>query len=465
MSKVLFVYPNKEGYPIIPLGISIIAGVLKHSGHAVDVFDITFMMKERIDQKAREKTGVVKKVDVEKYWGRGDNLDVEGEFKKKILSFHPDIIAFSIVENNYGCARWMFNIAKKTSNALMVVGGTFPTVAPDFFINDNNVDVICCGEGEDAMQELAQKIDSRQDISHIPNLIIKKEGNIFKNAFRPYYQWDPLIFQEWGIFDKRHLLKPFMGKMWKTGFFEMSRGCPFRCTYCANRVYQRIFQCLGKYRREKPIESAISEIEYMKKKYNLELVFFNDEHFLLMSPERFNEFCAKYSDRVGLPFFIQTRAENLLNEEWVRRLKEVGCITVGIGVESGNEKIRKELLDKMIPNAVYEKAFANCRKFKIRTTAYVMIGLPFETEEDILMTAEFCKKLNAESIAISIFAPYYGTELRDVCVNNRFMEDRYYENISVNDASILKMPQLSKERLGELYYNFNEIVYGKNNAL
>ena len=166
-----------------------------------------------------------------------------------------------------------------------------------------------------------------------------------------------------------------------------------------------------------------------------------------------------------MPFFIQTRAENLLNEEWVRRLKEVGCITVGIGVESGNEKIRKELLDKMIPNAVYEKAFANCRKFKIRTTAYVMIGLPFETEEDILMTAEFCKKLNAESIAISIFAPYYGTELRDVCVNNRFMEDRYYENISVNDASILKMPQLSKERLGELYYNFNEIVYGKNNAL
>jgi radical SAM superfamily enzyme YgiQ (UPF0313 family) len=459
MSKVLFVYPNKEGYPIIPLGISVIAGILKHSGHTVDVFDVTFMVKERIDHKAREEKGEVKKVDVEKYWGQGQAVDIENEFKKKISSFLPNIIAFSIVENNYGCARWMLDIAKKNSSALMVVGGSFPTIARNFFINDKNVDVICCGEGEYAMQKLAQKIDSGQDISHIPNLIVKK-GKIFENAFGPYYRWDPIIFQEWEIFDKRHLLKPFIGKMWKTGFFEMSRGCPYGCTYCANRVYQKIFQCLGKYRREKPIESAIFEIEHMKKKYGLELIFFNDEHFLLMSQERFNEFCDKYSDRVGLPFFIQTRADTLLDEKRVSRLKEAGCITIGIGVESGSEKIRKELLDKMIPNATYERAFANCRKFKIRTTAYVMIGLPFETEKDIFTTAEFCKKLDAESIVVSIFAPYYGTKLREVCVNNCFMEDRYYENISINNASILNMPQLPKEKIEELYYKFNSLVYG-----
>ena len=148
MSRVLFVYPNKEGYPIIPLGISVLAGILKYHGYLVDVFDVTFMMSERIDHKAREKTGVVKEVDVEKYWGAGGKIDINGEFRKKILSFQPDLIAFSIVENNYGCARGLFKVAKEVTKAPIIVGGIFPTIFPGFFIEDENVDIICMGEGE-----------------------------------------------------------------------------------------------------------------------------------------------------------------------------------------------------------------------------------------------------------------------------------------------------------------------------
>lgn len=461
MSKILFVYPNKESYPIVPLGISVLAGVLKHYGHEVDVFDITFMMPEKLDHKAREKTGVVIKTDVEKYWGTGDRVNIEEVFKKKIQLYQPDIIAFTIVENNYGCARWLIQIAKQASSAMVIVGGPFPTVASEFFIQDPNVDIICIGEGEYALLELANRLALKKSIKDIPNFIVKNAGRIFKNNPGPYYTWDPLIFQEWEIFDKRHLMKPFIGKVWKTGFFELSRGCPFHCTYCENQAYQRIFQCLGKFRREKPVETAIREIEFMKNKYSLELVFFNDEHFLLINDERFEEFSKKYKDRIGLPFFMQSRAENLLNEDRVARLKDIGCATIGVGVESGNEKIRSEILNKKIPNAIFEKAFANCNKYNIRTTAYVMMGLPFETKENILETAEFCRKLQAPSIAISIFAPYHGTPLRELCVKNGFIEDRYYENISVNYSSILKMPQLPDETLKELYYSFNDLVYGK----
>ncbi len=82
MSKILFVYPNKEGYPIIPLGISVLAGALKHYGHKVDLFDITFMMPKKLDLLAREKVGTVKKVNVEKYWGSGDRVDINKEFRR-----------------------------------------------------------------------------------------------------------------------------------------------------------------------------------------------------------------------------------------------------------------------------------------------------------------------------------------------------------------------------------------------
>lgn len=460
MSKVLFVYPNKEGYPIIPLGISVLAGILKRENHTVDLFDITFMVSERLDHNAREKTGVVEKVSVEEYWGAGYEFDISKEFKNKILSFDPDLIAFSIVENNYGCAKELFKIARKVTKQPIIVGGIFPTIAPEYFINDENVDIICLGEGEYPLLELANKLDRNEDITSICNLILRKDGNIIKNGFSKYQDWEPLTYQDWDIFDKRHLHKPFMGKMWKTGFFEMSRGCPFNCSYCANHIYQNLFKTLGKYRREKPIEYCMKEIEHMKRIYDLELVFFNDENFLMMSEKRFEEFCTKYKERINLPFFIQTRAENLIDHEKVQVLRKCGCITIGIGVETGSEKIRKELLNKNTPNSVYMKAFENCNKCGIRTTAYVMIGLPFETEEDILLTADFCRRLKTKSIAMSIFAPYRRSVLHNVCVKEGFIKDEYYEDISVNCSTILKMPQLPKEKLEELYYNFNTLVYG-----
>lgn len=461
MSKLLFVYPNKEGYPIIPLGISILSGILKNAGHKVELFDVTFMVPTRSDHDAREKTMVVKKVDVERYWGKGDSFNIEEEFRRKMLSCNPDLIAFSVVENNYGLARRLFKVVREISNTPIIVGGVFPTVATDFFVGDKNIDIICIGEGEYSILELANRLDYKKEIFDIPNLIIKSTGKLTPCYFAKYYDWEPFVFQDWDIFDERHLFKPLDGKMWRTGLFEMSRGCPFKCSYCANHIYQGIFKDLGIYHREKPIKYVIEEIEYMKNRYSLELVFFIDENFMMMSEDRFAEFCLKFKERIKLPFFIQTKAETLLEERKVGMLKDANCITIGIGVESGNEKIRSMLLRKPTSNHIYKKAFNNCNKYKIRTTAYIMIGLPFETEEEILESINFCKELNTESIALSIFAPYHGSELYDLCVKKGFIEDKYNEEISVNYSTILNMPQISKKRLEGLYYNFNSLVFNK----
>lgn len=460
MTRILFVYPNKEGYPIIPLGISVLAGILKSSGHEVDLFDATFMMPKRLDHEAREKTGVVLKTDIGRYWEGADSQDIFTEFSKKISLFAPDIIAFSVVENNYGLASKLIDVVKNVCNIPIIVGGIFPTVAPEFF-KQKKVDYICIGEGEYALSELARRIGKGEPTDNIDNLMVRKGDEYIENGLHAYYDWQPFTLQNWSIFDKRHLMKPFMGKVWRTGFFEMSRGCPFNCTYCANHVYQKIFMHLGKYHREKPIDFVMREICYMKIKYELELVFFNDENFMMMPDERFREFCEKYKKLVNLPFFIQTRAETLVDERKVRMLKEAGCVTIGIGLESGNRKMREKILNKYIPDSIYMKAFENCNKYGIRTTAYVMIGLPFETEENIIETAEFCRKLKVPSIAISIFAPYHGTELRDMCVKNGFIKDEYDENISVNYTTTLNMPQLTKEKLEELYYKFNGMVYNQ----
>ena len=87
-----------------------------------------------------------------------------------------------------------------------------------------------------------------------------------------------------------------------------------------------------------------------------------------------------------------------------------------------------------------------------------MLGLPFETEELIWDTINFCRKIRPKSYSMSIFAPFYGTKLRDVCVENGFMENRFHEDITMNYYSILDQPHLSGQTLQELYYNFNNLV-------
>jgi radical SAM superfamily enzyme YgiQ (UPF0313 family) len=181
-----------------------------------------------------------------------------------------------------------------------------------------------------------------------------------------------------------------------------------------------------------------------------------------MKKERLIKFCDEYQRKINLPFFIQTRADSLLAEERVERLRDAGCITIGIGVETGNEEFRKNVLNKNISNDIYEQAFRNCHKYNIRTTANIMIGLPFEPEENIIESADFCKKIEAKSVSLAIFAPYYGTELRTICVKNGYIDDKYYDNIAIINHSILKMPQISQEKIEELYYKFSELVYGNS---
>jgi len=457
MSRILFVYPNKEAYPIIPIGISILSSVVKREGHEVGLFDTTFMFGKRFDLDARTKSKTVEEVSVDKCWGLGNEGNVDSNFKEKIRIFRPDIIAFSIVECNYSFAKKLFSIAKKESDAYIVVGGSFPIIAPEFFLDDENIDFICVGEGEYALVELIKNIKEGRIDDKLPNIISRHSKTV--GSFYPYYNWIPATFQNFGLFDERHLLKPFMGKIHRTGFFEMSRGCPYKCAFCANEVLQKVYRGIKGYHRERPMEQIIKEIEYMADKYNLNLIFFSDETFMLMSAKRFQKFCVEYKRRIDLPFFIQTRADTLLNENRVRMLKKTNCISIGVGLETGSYRLRKEVLNKSIPDDIYIEAFRVCHKFNIRTTVGVMLGLPTEVEEDMQASIDFCKKLKPGSINISIFSPYHGTSLRKLCIDKHYIEDVYDDTMSISRPSILNMPQLSKETIDEYFYKFVDEVY------
>lgn len=426
--RVLFIYPNVGTELRIPLAISILIAKIRQAGHEVKLFDTTFLGEFHTDNEAMEKLGTHKKTNLNELVGETCG-DPKKELKKVIKSFKPDLICASLVERNFNTAKELLSGVETP----VLVGGIMPSVAPDYVKKQDWVDYICEGEGEDFILDFLKdpKTTSRRltDINSIPE-------------------------QDWTDFDKRHLLKPFMGKVYRGGAFELSRGCFKSCSFCVAPKLRERARGLGCYHRTKDPEICIREIEHKIKDYDLNMVSFGDTDFLAGVPKiKMTEFLNKYTYRCKVPHTIQTSVQTLLDEDILKLLRKSQCCAVSVGVESGSEKIRKEVMKKIIPTEMIKRAFDLCRKHELRVTANYMMGLPFETEDDARQTIVLNRIINPPSVAVTFFTPFMGTELYDVCI-----KEGYYKPFKENvyDYPPLDMPQLKPDRIKGLVKEFTD---------
>ena len=341
-------------------------------------------------------------------------------------------------------------------NGLVAFGGVHSQVSPEETIAMPLIDIICLGEGEHAMLELADAIQENRDFTGIKNLWVKTGGNIHKNSLREFQPLDELLFYDWSLFDCQ-FYKPFLGKLYKCGHYELSRGCPYNCHYCTNTYLKELFRACGPHHRERGIGRAILELEHLKLEYGLQMLKFWDESFLAMRKERLEEFAGQYKSSIDLPFIIQTRPETISDSK-VALLKSAGCVAISMGIESGSKRIRDTVLNRPMADEVTINAFKTVKKFGIRTSAFNMIGLPFETEEDIRETVELNRKADPDSVGVSFFYPFKGTKLREICEKEGFIGKDSHE-INIREGSMLDMPQLGKERLNELRKLFDKRLW------
>ena len=166
--------------------------------------------------------------------GHHCNLVIVSESKnylQDISHYQPDLIGFSTMT---GPHKWVIETAnriKKHFDKPIVLGGAHPTFFPEI-IQEPSLDIICIGEGEFAVLDLANKLDSSADISNIKNLWIKKNGHVFKNDLRPLVEnLDALPFPDRALYDDCEILRSVPAMKFLTG-----RGCPYRCGQIARRL-------------------------------------------------------------------------------------------------------------------------------------------------------------------------------------------------------------------------------------
>ncbi len=458
--RVLLVYPNPEGYGGIPNGLALLSGTLRDAGFDTKCFDTTFLNSAPKTHFYRQKHGGMMKVDHTQFWGEW-TPDLAGKipelFSMTIEEFQPDLIAITLVDVCYHFSMDLLTKIKAQVDIPIVAGGVTVTMSPELIISNDCIDAICLGEGEDPLVELANCIVEGKDYSRIANLWVKKDGKLIKNPLRALKDMNQLSDQDWSIFDLRHYYKPYCGTFRRTGFFELARGCPFNCSFCITASLRRIYGKLGKFLRTRSVDKTLDEVVAVKDKYDLELIFFIDDNFLGMPEDRFDYFCQEYKKRVDLPFYIQTRSETV-REDYVKKLKDINISTIAIGVEHGHEELRRIYLNRKMDNANLERAFNIVHKYGIRSTANIIIGMPYEEEGMFAETLKLLRKIQPKSVSINYFQPYRGTLMRDWAVELGYIDK---DHIIDESNTCLDMPEFRKERIIHYYENFSKYLDGE----
>lgn len=266
---------------------------------------------------------------------------------------------------------------------------------------------MCAWEkGEDAATDLARAIEGDGDPTQIPNLWMKRDGQIISNPVRPLIQnLDGLPFPDRTYYDRYPLTARETSKNFMSG-----RGCAFKCNFCANHTLQELYHGKGRYVRFRSQENVIEEIEQVRSRYPVRFVGFSDD-ILIINKKWLFPFLELYRRQIGLPFLSTVRA-NLVDEEIVKALKESGCISCVFGVESGVERIRNEVLAKGVKDEEIYEAARLFKKYRIRFGTYNMVGLPGETVEDAFQTVKINARIRADFPWCSVLQPYPGTQIR-----------------------------------------------------
>ena len=461
-ARVLFLYPNERGMSTIPPSIAVLSQILKDEGHLTSIFDTTFYKfddeltledSDEVKAKALENRSILDRDDDELHFKKTTRSAVN-DFRKAIKDFEPDLIAVSCTETTF--LRGMKLIDETRDLAIKnVFGGVFPTFAPELVMKYQNVDMVCVGEGENAIIDLANSISNKEDYSNVTNLWIRQEyGEIIKNSVSRPVDIDELPpITDIGLFGEKRFYRPMGGKIRRLLPVETHRGCPYTCSFCNSPAQNRLygdgdFLKGMSFFRKKRMDLVREEIENHIKKYNVEYIYFWADTFLAWSEKEFDEFCEVYS-KIKLPFWCQTRIETITEDKF-KRMKEIGLDRITFGLEHGNEKFRRDVVKRDYSNEDAIKKIKIVEKLGITFSVNNIIGFPDETRELAFDTIELNRQFNSDNTSCSIFVPFHGTELHELCVKKGYIDQDTICAISNSGESLLTMPQWDKKDMTRL---------------
>lgn len=406
-----------------PLGLASLTAYLKVQGYEVDLLDMQGLLMDST------------------------------ELARTISERKPDLIGVTAMTTTLPSA---LKVAKLGRNLLpeakIVLGGVHPTLDPAGVLANIDVDFVIRGEGEKALAGLVAALNGQGSIKDVEGLcyrdenviIIKDKVLILDQNSLPGPDYEAFPVERY--IEHNQLLRDIRGIS-----MLVSRGCPFPCSFCA------VHQTMGRKWRIKSPELVVEQMLALKNKYRLDGIWFKDSIFNL-NKEWTEAFAAELIERkANIAWQANTRVD-LIDEEELKIMKNAGLVQLDLGIESGSPNSLVKLKKGITVEQIKEKVKL-AQKY-VKVFGFFMIGLPGETEEDVLQTFQLAKELELDRSTWSIYSPLPGSNFYDDLVKEGKIEPYLldYERIHFTEA-YEGICQIPSERLKELYQQINNYFY------
>lgn len=377
----------------------------------------------------------------------------EDETRARIISYKPDLVGITCPFSlRYKYALAIAKLVKNIDpNIITVMGGTHPTIFPDDAVQNELIDYVIIGEGENNFLSLIKQIEFRRSASeskfNVDGCAFKFNGNtklIPKLNFIEELDLLPLPARDLLPLEfylrKCTILYGFGAGRCAT--IITSRSCPKRCAYCS------MYLSHGPRWRGRSAENVFEEIKLLIRDYNVNELFIYDDNFTF-SKDRVMKLCELFlSHRVNIKWSTPNGvAAEKLDEELLTMMKKAGCVNICIGVESGNDFVRNKIIKKGLSESTIANVLRICKKINLPITGFFILGIPGENEATFKDTINMVKNLPFSMIATSFYMPFPGTQLYDKCVNDGYIDKNYWKQIERSNVPIVETPAFKKSDL------------------
>jgi anaerobic magnesium-protoporphyrin IX monomethyl ester cyclase len=463
--KVLLIHPNLFAHRYVSVGIAMISAVLKKSGHTVVFFDSSRYRDDREKIGNLSERSISKMQEVLQFKTvtlppiKRSSESVIDALYRILRDYQPELVGISATSSEFPYATEFAEIIKPYKIPVLI-GGAHSTVCPEEALRPEGIDMALVGEGEEAILELMESLRSKKKRTDIRNIYFKSGNQVIANPTRPYIRHlDSLPFPDLDIFDPYHHFGAYQGRIVTYARVETGRGCPYKCSYCINqKLHEEVYKHEKKHVRHKTPERVIDELKYVDKKIHFDIVRFVDETFTACSLAWMKEFTDLFRMQINRPMIVATRPEYVTVERMETLRKAHSDIQVTMGIESGSERIRKQVLNRKMSDETIVKAYHLCHDLGFSTASFNMIGLPTESRKDFFETIRLNRKAGVHTPMLSYFYPFPGCKLRDICHKDGSLENGLHE-VDYSVTSMLKLIDFPPEEVEGLKRTF--VLYVK----